>query len=50
MPDGQQRLELWVVIKFVDRIMALFFMASSEIHAWEFVYDLLEVGDSYQLH
>jgi hypothetical protein len=36
-------------IKFVDRLMALCFTASSAVHAREFVYDL-SMGGSYQLH
>jgi hypothetical protein len=30
--------------------MALYFMVSSVVHVWEFVYDLSAVGGSYQLH
>jgi hypothetical protein len=34
----------------VDRLTAIFFTASSAIHAWEFVDDFSAVGGSYQLH
>jgi hypothetical protein len=37
-------------INFVDCLTVLFNTASSAVHAWEFVYDLPAVGDSYQLH
>jgi hypothetical protein len=33
-------------MNFMDRLMALYFMASSAVHAWEFVYDLSAVGGS----
>jgi hypothetical protein len=38
------------VINFVDCLMALCFTASSAVDAWKFVFDLLAVGVSYQLH
>jgi hypothetical protein len=38
-------LPLREVINFVDCLMA-----SSAVHAWEFVYNLSAVGRSYQLH
>jgi hypothetical protein len=34
----------------VDHLTALRFMASSVVHAWEFVYELSAAGSSYQLH
>jgi hypothetical protein len=34
----------------VDRLTVLSFTASSEFHAWEFVYDLSAAGSCYQLH
>jgi hypothetical protein len=43
-------MELREVINFVDRLTALYFTASSAVHAWEFVYDLSAVGGSNQLH
>jgi hypothetical protein len=50
MPDGRERLELREVINFADRLTTLCFTASNAVHAWEFVFDLLAVGGSYQLH
>jgi hypothetical protein len=34
----------------VDCLTALSFMASSAVHAWEFLYGLSAVGSSYQFH
>jgi hypothetical protein len=34
----------------VNRLTALCFKASSEVHVWEFVYDLSAVSGSYQFH
>jgi hypothetical protein len=48
MLNGRKRLELREVINFVDRLTALYFTASSAIHAWKFVYDLSAVVNSYQ--
>jgi hypothetical protein len=31
-------------------LIALCFMVSSVVHAWEFVYDLSAVGGSYHFH
>jgi hypothetical protein len=36
--------------KFMDRLTALCFKASSAVHGWEFSYELSVVGGSYQLH
>jgi hypothetical protein len=43
-------LRLMEVINFVDHLMAIFFMASSVVHVWEFISNLSAVGGNNQLH
>jgi hypothetical protein len=43
-------MELMGDTNFVDPLLALCFTASSAVYAWVFVYTLLAVDSSYQLH